>query len=434
MAARDYRDNVPKIENVPWLKHSKELDQLNKAAEYMLMAATENTDMSVDEFRKLYLELVDRFGEQAANSAVRALEVSRYTAEVQSTLPSVEAAPAVAPEHLRRTFSWALRETGGYDMRKLAQFLTNSGVMERFINQRARDTVFSNVRKAGTRFVRLPGPYACPFCLMLASRGAVYLSKEKALGNPGNRYHTGCRCVAMECYTQSDVPAFIHELREEWDTAIAYPREGDALDPGEQEAAYERWKEYLYSSRGMKPGSKSSVETIRPVPPVFLSRGQTHLRRKGVRVATASRFEPVSVAELRSRGALTDGAEWTEEQRKIASTLQERNVAKVRGVKPGANRPDYVIGDISVSSRTISKTKGQSDADVAAAALKAWDDSKKSSTHCVVDARTADTSRDVMVSELEQGMHKNNDAREFLFMGYDSSLDEDERYYELVWP
>lgn len=62
---------------------------------------------------------------------------------------------------------------------------------------RSRNTVVNSAHAAGTRWCRVPERGACWFCLMLASRGAVYSSKDTAKGTTG-RYHAHCRCTAAE--------------------------------------------------------------------------------------------------------------------------------------------------------------------------------------------------------------------------------------------
>ena len=45
---------------------------------------------------------------------------------------------------------------------------------------------------------RVPRPGACDFCLMLATRGAVYATRRSALrGADGRKYHQFCRCRAQ---------------------------------------------------------------------------------------------------------------------------------------------------------------------------------------------------------------------------------------------
>lgn len=55
------------------------------------------------------------------------------------------------------------------------------------------------------RYQRLPqGLETCDFCLMLASRGAVFLSKESAGGDNPDHFHRGCDCliVAVLCHNE----------------------------------------------------------------------------------------------------------------------------------------------------------------------------------------------------------------------------------------
>ena len=52
--------------------------------------------------------------------------------------------------------------------------------------------------KAFRRYRRVPAPGACPFCIALAARGAVYHS-EMTAGGTGGPYHAHCRCtVSLE--------------------------------------------------------------------------------------------------------------------------------------------------------------------------------------------------------------------------------------------
>lgn len=47
-------------------------------------------------------------------------------------------------------------------------------------------------------FARVPRVgCTCAFCIMMASRGFVYRSRESAGGDPANRYHLGCRCAVV---------------------------------------------------------------------------------------------------------------------------------------------------------------------------------------------------------------------------------------------
>lgn len=51
--------------------------------------------------------------------------------------------------------------------------------------------------KAPGKWARVPVGDTCAWCLMLASNGAWYLSKESALGAEGGHYHSDCNCIAV---------------------------------------------------------------------------------------------------------------------------------------------------------------------------------------------------------------------------------------------
>jgi hypothetical protein len=51
---------------------------------------------------------------------------------------------------------------------------------------------------ANVGFARVPRVgCTCAFCILMASRGFVYRSRESAGGDPANRYHLGCRCSVV---------------------------------------------------------------------------------------------------------------------------------------------------------------------------------------------------------------------------------------------
>lgn len=89
-------------------------------------------------------------------------------------------------------------------------------------------------------FARVPRPgCACAFCVMMASRGFVYRTRETAGGDPANRYHLGCRCAVvpmdssdpviagydespyLEAYEQAREALYANELADEVRERIA---------------------------------------------------------------------------------------------------------------------------------------------------------------------------------------------------------------------
>lgn len=69
-------------------------------------------------------------------------------------------------------------------------------ILETEVHESANRTMRKAADKLGLRYARVPmGGETCGFCLMLASRGFVYTSKESA--GDGAHYHTHCRCKVV---------------------------------------------------------------------------------------------------------------------------------------------------------------------------------------------------------------------------------------------
>lgn len=139
------------------------------------------------------------------------------------------------------------------------------GAMQRLVMNSYRDTMMGSAIAAKRRFARVAEPGACPFCLMLASRGAVYLSKSQAtfVGATGFRkhysdghdrgwrmkrgrvrgsrpagakFHDHCRCHVVEVADESELPESNKWLEQAWGEAT-----GDVDGMKEKQAAWARW-------------------------------------------------------------------------------------------------------------------------------------------------------------------------------------------------
>lgn len=66
------------------------------------------------------------------------------------------------------------------------------------VKQASRDTVEDAARLNKVRYARvLTGRESCAFCVMLASRGAVYTEQTATKTYGGNAYHSHCDCIAV---------------------------------------------------------------------------------------------------------------------------------------------------------------------------------------------------------------------------------------------
>ncbi|PQP24156.1 hypothetical protein [Rhodococcus opacus] len=81
---------------------------------------------------------------------------------------------------------------------------------QRLIMRPARETIVRSVAKdpAKAKWARIPsGPTTCAFCLVMASRGAVYRTEKTAGGGDEmNRYHLLCDCTATPFWRGDPYP------------------------------------------------------------------------------------------------------------------------------------------------------------------------------------------------------------------------------------
>lgn len=116
-------------------------------------------------------------------------------------------------------------------LKAFSRLLTNT------VMNRARQVVTSTCRQAGLRFYRIPERLACPFCLMLASRGPVYHSEYTA--GKGNRYHAHCRCTVRAALPGEPLHPVVEYLHENygsgnkatWEAMAKSGELGRALEP-----------------------------------------------------------------------------------------------------------------------------------------------------------------------------------------------------------
>lgn len=80
--------------------------------------------------------------------------------------------------------------------------------VDKWVKQPGRDTIARSAERDGLRWARVPsGAKTCAWCLVLASRDAVYLTERSATkGANGSDYHGKCDCVAVPMESVDDYP------------------------------------------------------------------------------------------------------------------------------------------------------------------------------------------------------------------------------------
>ena len=171
-------------------------------------------------------------------------------------LPMVEAGAALVDE---------VSAAVGVSLSSKEPSVVLQGSMQRLMMNAYRDTMMGSAVAAERRFARVAEPGACPFCLMLASRGGVYLSKNQAsfVGAGGLRrhysdgrfrgyrmkkgvvrgsrpagakFHDHCRCHVVEVADDSELPESNKWLQEAWGEATSGV---DGMK--EKQAAWAEW-------------------------------------------------------------------------------------------------------------------------------------------------------------------------------------------------
>lgn len=151
--------------------------------------------------RDLLLEvtplLVVRYGQVAATVAADFFE---DVAKVAAMVPVIDHSLAVVG-----STRWAVGPLWDGESEKALNMLTASST--RHVAQYGRDTIHTSTKRArGYSYARVPsGSDTCDFCIMVASRGAVYGSRRDA-GGDGNEYHERCYCVPTPVRGESDYP------------------------------------------------------------------------------------------------------------------------------------------------------------------------------------------------------------------------------------
>lgn len=114
-------------------------------------------------------------------------------------------------EQLTKTVKWALYAPGAAKPEERL-----AGASKRLVFNASTTTVIDNARQEGVRWARYASATACEFCRLLATRGAVYASKQTAL-----KSHNHCRCIAVpersgETYSP---PAYVKAWEDEYAAA-----------------------------------------------------------------------------------------------------------------------------------------------------------------------------------------------------------------------
>lgn len=151
-------------------------------------------------------DLVADYGDMAATVAADFFE--EVTAGYNLPYRTATLAPVAPPGQVKATTRWAVGPLFGAEQaygQALALLISGA---HRLVQQAGRDTIATNTQRAKLAYARMPSSAEpCAFCLVLASRGAVYGSEKDAkYAKHGGKYHDDCRCVPVPMRSDEDMP------------------------------------------------------------------------------------------------------------------------------------------------------------------------------------------------------------------------------------
>ncbi|AWE43190.1 EndoU domain-containing protein [Actinobaculum sp. 313] len=188
--------------------------------------------------------LVDRYGDIASTVAVEWYEdvrekvagLPRYAPVIGKNIPD---------EAIVETTKWAAGHLWGDNPADTLRVL--NGSMDRWMKYSQRDTIRRCIAgdPSKPRWARVPqGAKTCAWCTMLASRGWVYTSPQKA-GDASHRFHDHCDC----------------EIVPEWDRRAVHL---EGYDPDRYYALYTEAREAV---GGPNPSLNDIAERMRVLHP-----------------------------------------------------------------------------------------------------------------------------------------------------------------------
>lgn len=170
-----------------------------------------------------YPEVVDPYVAAAAMMSASWFEES----DPSSNYIAVTA-PLPEREQLSSNAVWALKSLGDQGLSNL------EGSLNRAVFDGARESTRLNVEATESRWAVHARPSACPWCKMMVTRGAVYLSAATAL----KACHDNGHCVAMEDRNGTyEQPTYFEQWEEE------YLKARDNAGSGDPKAIQAAWRQ-----------------------------------------------------------------------------------------------------------------------------------------------------------------------------------------------
>jgi hypothetical protein len=151
--------------------------------------------------------LVQTYGPMAAVVAADFYDELRADSDIPTERYRARASTNVNVEQVAKSAEWAVQPL--FDGDTVGALDRLDGSLQRHVEQVGRDTILDNAERDPSRpgWARMPVGETCRWCRMLASRGAAYTSRDKALYRAdGAKYHDECDCQAVVVWNDDELP------------------------------------------------------------------------------------------------------------------------------------------------------------------------------------------------------------------------------------
>ena len=163
--------------------------------------------------------VIQRYDEAAGSLAAEWYD--KQAADNHAKLPAAITATVYNPDTVDETARYQAKKLAKGDLRGFAKYCGELGRND--VLRSLNETIIANVgrdRKTGVRFARVPtGAETCTFCIMLASRGAVYHTRKTA--GEFRHFHRRCDCKVVPGFEDDPDAELVEgvrpeELRDQW--------------------------------------------------------------------------------------------------------------------------------------------------------------------------------------------------------------------------
>ncbi|MBO7701973.1 MAG: hypothetical protein J6S36_03580 [Eggerthellaceae bacterium] len=156
-------------------------------------------------------EVVDIAAQVAYKYSMLGEELGAQWYDLCAQLAGVDADDAYLPDVDERGIAERASKAAkpGADVRSVFnEFLSNQ--IQESIRRTGTANLWRDYERGLTpgKWARVPVGDTCAWCLMLASQGAWYLSKQSALGPDPDHYHKRCNCIAVYYADPDDIDGY----------------------------------------------------------------------------------------------------------------------------------------------------------------------------------------------------------------------------------